>query len=520
MKNIIDYIVIGAGASGSAFAWKMSKSGAKVVCIEQGDYVKNNQYPQDKKNIEVSALKDWNWNPNVRKNKFDYPIDNSNSPIHPLMYSSVGGSTLHYTAHTPRFHPSDFKVKTMDNISSDWPISYNDLEKFYDENDEIMLCSGISGDPANPPRSKRPLGPIPLGKDGEIIASAFDKLHWHWWPSDSYVNSQDFKNNWKFYGSHALMDRSSISSTDQNYLKQALKLGTKIITNSRVNKIILENNYKARGVQYIKDGKEHLIEGKNIVLASNAIGTPRILLMSATKNHENGIGNSSGILGKNLMFHPYSFIRGVLPGNNKFFYGPNANILMSQQFYETDQNKDFYRGFTLQMVRNNGPAFTAIELDWGDNHHNEFKRSFGNTVGFSIIAEDLPEETNYISLDNKNLDSDGLPGISVNYNISTNSRKILDFAMRKTREVLIQAGAEILYETPLMRYAGWHLMGTARMGNDPKNSVTNKFGRLHDIENIYIVDGSLFVTSASVNPTPTIQALALYVAENLIRGQS
>ena len=80
MKNIIDYIVIGAGASGSAFAWKMSKSGAKVVCIEQGDYVKNNQYPQDKKNIEVSALKDWNWNPNVRKNKFDYPIDNSNSP--------------------------------------------------------------------------------------------------------------------------------------------------------------------------------------------------------------------------------------------------------------------------------------------------------------------------------------------------------------------------------------------------------------------------------------------------------
>ena len=87
----------------------------------------------------------------------------------------------------------------------------------------------------------------------------------------------------------------------------------------------------------------------------------------------------------------------------------------------------------------------------------------------------------------------GLPGISVNYNLSTNSRKILDFAMRKTKELLIQAGAEILYETPLMRYAGWHLMGTARMGNDPKNSVTNKFGRLHDIENIYIVDGSFLL---------------------------
>ncbi len=138
MKKIVDYIVIGTGASGAAFAWKMSKSGARVVCIEQGDYVKNNQYPKYKKNIEISALKEWNWNPNVRKNKFDYPIDNSNSPIHPLMYNSVGGSTLHYTAHTPRFHPSDFKVKTLDNISSDWPISYYDLEKFYDENDEMF----------------------------------------------------------------------------------------------------------------------------------------------------------------------------------------------------------------------------------------------------------------------------------------------------------------------------------------------------------------------------------------------
>ncbi len=171
------------------------------------------------------------------------------------------------------------------------------------------------------------------------------------------------------------------------------------------------------------------------------------------------------------------------------------------------------------MVRNNGPVYTALELDWGDNHHKDFKKSFGNTVGFSIIAEDLPEETNYISLNYKNLDSDGLPGISVNYNLSTNSRKILDFAMRKTKELLMEAGAEILYETPLMRYAGWHLMGTAKMGEDSKNSVTNKYGKLHDSENIYIVDGSLFVTSASVNPTPTIQALALYVAENLIRGK-
>ena len=151
----------------------------------------------------------------------------------------------------------------------------------------------------------------------------------------------------------------------------------------------------------IKDGKEFELKGDNVVLASNAIGTPRILLMSSTVNHENGLGNSSGLLGKNLMFHPYAFIRGQFEGDNKFFYGPNANILMSQQFYETDTRRDFYRGFTLQMVRNNGPAFSSIELDWGEDHHNEFKDFFGNSIGFSIIAEDLPETTNFVSLDKK-----------------------------------------------------------------------------------------------------------------------
>ena len=213
-------------------------------------------------------------------------------------------------------------------------------------------------------------------------------------------------------------------------------------------------------------------------------------------------------------------IRGQFEGDNKFFYGPNANILMSQQFYETDTRRDFYRGFTLQMVRNNGPAFSSIELDWGENHHNEFKDFFGNSIGFSIIAEDLPETTNFVSLDKKNKDSDGLPGISVNYKVSQNSRKILDFALRKSKEVLIEAGSKKIFENPLMRYAGWHLMGTAKMGDNPENSVTNKYGRLHDIENIYVVDGSLFVTSGSVNPTPTIQALSLYIAESIIKGEN
>ena len=113
-----------------------------------------------------------------------------------------------------------------------------------------------------------------------------------------------------------------------------------------------------------------------------------------------------------------------------------------------------------------------------------------------------------------------MPGISINYKVSQNSRKILDFALKKSKEVLIETGSKRIFENPLMRYAGWHLMGTAKMGDNPENSVTNKYGRLHDIENIYVVDGSLFVTSGSVNPTPTIQALSLYIAESIIKGDN
>ncbi len=517
-KDEIDYLVIGSGASGAAFSWKLSKNGAKVVCLEQGEFIDYDSYPKNKNTLEIDGFTKWNWNPNFRENKFDYPINNQNSPIHPLMYNSVGGSTIHWTAHTPRFHPSDFKVKTLDGVADDWPINYFDLEKYYDENDIMMGCSGISGDPANPPRTKRPLPPVPLGDDGEIIAKAFDKLNWHWWPSDNYVDSNYFKNKWEFIGSHALMDRASVSSTDNKYWPEAKKYGARIISGARVKKIITNNEQRATGVEYIKNGREISINANNIVIACNAIGTARLLLMSSSRNHQNGLGNSSGLVGKNLMFHPYSFIRGRFEGENKFFNGPTANILMSQQFYETDKNRGFVRGFSLQMVRNHGPAMTALELGWGENHHEQFSESFGNILGFSIIAEDLPEEENYISLDNRSKDSDGLPGVKINYELSENSRKILDFAIEKTDEVLKEAGAKFTFNTPLMRQAGWHLMGTAKMGNNPEESVVNKSGKMHDLENVYIIDGSLFVTSASVNPTPTIQAISLMIAENLSKN--
>ena len=252
-KNLpfVDIVIVGSGASGGACAWKLSSSGASVVLLEQGDWFNN--YPGDTPDWEIRLKNDFNFNPNVRNLKSDYEISDENSDISPLMFNAVGGSTHHWTAHTPRFHPSDFKVKTLDGVADDWPISYWDLEKYYDLNDEMMGCSGINGDPANPPRSERPMPPIPLGIDGERIAKAADRLGWHWWPSDSYQASIDYKgrkgiNNNGSYHNKRLWE--AIASTDHVYIKPAIKNGLELRTNSIVESVQVDSKGNANGVIY------------------------------------------------------------------------------------------------------------------------------------------------------------------------------------------------------------------------------------------------------------------------------
>ena len=169
-----DILIIGAGASGAAVMWDLSKAGFKVVCLEQGTRIQKEEYPVNYPNWEELALNGWNFDPNVRKDLNDYPINTNNSDINPLMFNAVGGSTIHWTASTPRFHPSDFKVKTLDGVAYDWPITYWDLEPFYNKNDEMMGVSGINGDPANPKRLPKQMPPLPLGEEGNLIAKTFE----------------------------------------------------------------------------------------------------------------------------------------------------------------------------------------------------------------------------------------------------------------------------------------------------------------------------------------------------------
>ena len=164
MKNKpVDVLIIGAGASGAAVAWSLAETKMRILCLEQGDWVNPQTLPHHKRDWELHRLTDFSADPNVRGLTEDYPVNESASTFSPLMFNAVGGSTIHWSAHFPRYHPSDFRVKSLDGEGDDWPLSYDELEPFYDLNDRMIGIAGRSGDPSQPPRSARQTPPVPLG---------------------------------------------------------------------------------------------------------------------------------------------------------------------------------------------------------------------------------------------------------------------------------------------------------------------------------------------------------------------
>ena len=254
-------------------------------------------------------------------------------------------------------------------------------------------------------------------------------------------------------------------------------------------------------------------------MGANGIGTPRLLLNSASSQFPDGLANSSGLVGKNLMFHPYSMVIGVFDDELEGYKGPLGCTVISSEFYETDLSRGFIRGYAFQVIRNSGPATTSQGLfggppiPWGSNHHQVFNERFGRTITVAVIGEDLPELENRVTLDANLADSDGIPSPKVDYRLGVNSLKMMNHGIKRATELLEAAGSKEVLVNPLLRAGGWHLLGTARMGDNGDNSVVDGSGRSHDVRNLFIIDGSTFVTAGAVNPTSTIQAVALHIAD-------
>ena len=514
-----DVLVIGAGAGGAAAAWRLATQGLSVTCLEQGDWRAPETGPAGDARWEELRMGDWNPNPNIRNAPADYPILHENSPISPMVWNGVGGATVMWTAMLPRMHPSDFRMRTLDGVGDDWPLSYTELAPYYDLNEQMTGVAGPANAQAYPPTNapRLPAAPL-LGMEHRMIG-AFEQLGWHWWPTELAINTAPHGAGRGVcvncgpceLGCHT----RAKASADVVYWPQALAAGARLITGARVAEIVLDAQGRAKGAVWTdRSGVRHVTHASSVVVAANGIGTPRLLMLS-------GIGNRSGLLGRNLMLHPLARVTGVFDDWVGGHRGNAGGAIASHQFYETDPRRGFVRGVKLQVMRGSGPAATALgqgspRVAWGKGHHAAFTARFGHTMGVSICSDDLPDPDNRIDLAPDHTDSDGLPGARMTYTVGSNSRAALDFGIARATELLRAAGATDIIPLDLLRVAGFHLMGTARMGTDPERSVTNRWGEMHDVPNLFVADGSLFVTAGAVNPTHTLQALALRQADHIV----
>ncbi len=523
----VDVLIVGAGASGAAMAWSLAETRMSILCLEQGDWMDPAAYPSTTHDWELRQFSDFSLSPNTRGRSEDYPVNDDDSPIAVSNFNAVGGSTILYAAHFPRFHPADFRIKTLDGVADDWPLDYQRLEPYYAVNDRMMGVSGLAGDPAYPPKEV-PLPPVPLGKLGETLARGFNRLGWHWWPSDSAIATRPYQGRAACINLGPCITgcaQGAKASTDVTYWPVALRQGVKLRTRCRVREITLAPNGMADGVIYYDaEGVEREQKAEIVVLACNGVGTPRLLLNSRSKRFPDGLANHSGLVGKNLMFHPYAMVTGVFDEPLEGYKGPTGCCIMSQEFYETDLSRGFVRGYSFEMLRGLGNVSTALwgmssgRVPWGEGHHRAYGDLFDRTAGMVVICEDLPEHHNCVTLDSDLVDSNGIPAPKVTYRLSENSRRMLEHSVARGKEVLEASGAKDTSAQAPLPPAGWHLMGTARMGTDPGRSVVNEWGRCHDVRNLFIIDGSIFVTAAAVNPTCTIQALTLYIGDMMKRN--
>jgi choline dehydrogenase-like flavoprotein len=529
-----DVVVVGSGPAGAAIAARLVEGNVRTILLEQGTYLHPTDHPTFRPDWEFALGREWAFDPNVRGLDEDYPV--TGDGFAPFMFNAVGGSSNHYGGFWHRMQPAEFRKGTEHGLegSLDWPLSYEDLAPYYEENDRRFGISGLAGNPAVPPREARQT-PVPRhGSYYDLLADGLDRLGWHWWPADNAIVTEEYRGRQacNLCGMcTAGCPRGSLGTATQAYLYPALRRGLDLRTGARVARVTTGAGGAADGVEYIDraTGAMHRIEARVVVVACNGIGSPRLLLNSASAAHPDGLGNSHDQVGRNLMLHGYVLGDMWFDRPTGHFKGPWGAALISQQFLETDvAARDAVNGMTLTFGGGLGAAASALggttgidPAPWGAGHHEAFLARFDHHVFLALQIEDLPQAENRITLDPEVKDSSGLPAARRQYSLHENDRRLFDFGSERLRELAAAAGARKL---DLQSYGadytppGWHLMGTCRMGDSPESSVVDPWHRVWDVPGLVVCDGSSMTTGGANNPTSTIGALALRCAEGLLEN--
>ncbi|HYL38792.1 MAG TPA: GMC family oxidoreductase [Bryobacteraceae bacterium] len=536
----VDFVVVGSGAAGGVMAKELSTAGFRVVVLEQGPWRHEKDFTHDEISVmyRCGLTNDFRKQPNTFRKT---PAEAAKLQPAVEYGRMVGGGSVHFTSNYWRFHPEDFRERSALGAVPgadlrDWPIAYDDLEPYYTKAEWDLGISGRGGsNPFDGPRTKPyPLPPMPVKSSGVLFDRAAKKLGLNPFPAPVAVLSRPYRGrpacvHCGFCESFGC-EVGAKSSTLAALIPEAVKTGRcEIRPNSYVRKIEIGADRRIRGVIYFDAaGREVFQRAKAVVLSANGAETPRLLLMSKSNAFPQGLANSNGNVGKYLMFDNGALALGLFdhPLNE---YKSIVVTRVLHDYYRSDPKRGFYGGGGLDSRFDYYPAGFALDgmprdmPQWGSDWKRAVGQYYTHMMGVLAHSSCLAVEQNSISLDDTVKDAWGLPALRVTFQNHPDDMKTIQFLAERQKEILETAGARKVWFDPVsLEEATYsrHLMGTCRMGDDPRSSVVDRWNRAHDVPNLFVLDGSSLVTCGRQQPTATIQALAYRAADHIRQAAS
>jgi choline dehydrogenase-like flavoprotein len=501
-------VIVGSGAGGGTVAHELTARGIRCVVLEAGPYLK----PEDYENDEWAAFNQMAWLDNrTASGPYRLARDFPNLPA--WIVRAVGGSTTHWSGATPRFREYEFRTRSyygdLEGANLlDWPITLTDLAPYYDRA-EIAIGSTH--------RHGRP--PLPANNNYKVFANGAEKVGYKFYATGPYgTNAEPYdgrpatiQDGFNFQGDK----HTSKWSTAVREIPRAIATGKcELRPGSQAVQVTHDASGRADAVLYLdEDGNLHRQAAKVVCVAGNSIETPRLLLMSASALHPDGLANSSGQVGRNYMRHTTGSVYARFDQPVHMYRGETMAGIIADEA-RLDSSRGFLGGYYMETLAL-GPAFLAAFVEpgsWGPQF-TTILDAYDNTAGMWIVGEDMPQESNRVTLNPAVQDQWGLPAPDVHFQDHPN-----DVAMREhgysRADLLYEAvGALGTHHTP--PYPATHNLGTCRMSERPEDGVLDKWGEAHDVPGLFVSDGSVMTTGAAANPTLTIVALAIRQAEHI-----
>ena len=493
----VDLVVVGCGAGGSTVLQRLARAGWRVVALDAGPFWDPDS---DWVSDEAGSHHLYWTDPRVIGGEDPIPLGSNNSG------RGVGGSMIHYAGYTPRFHPGDFRTLSQDGVGVDWPLAYDDLRPYYAAIEEELPVAGEYwpwGDPHGYPHKPHPVaGSALVAWEGARRRG----IEMHMGPV-AITNGRFGNRPHCIYRGFCLegCKVNAKASPLVTHLPDAIEHGCEIRADSFVTRVEIDDDSgRASGVMYIRDGAERFQRASAVAVCGYAIETPRLLLNSVCRRHPNGLGNAADLVGRYVMVQGAPQVAGRFPELLRMYKAPPPEI-SSEQFYETDPRRGFARGFSIQTISPlpiGWAEHVLAEGHWGQSLR-EYMRDYNHWSVLGVLAEFLPLPENRVTLADEK-DAFGVPIAHFSYSQCDNDKAIVAYAKNVLEQ--IWDAADAMDVLTIDRYA--HLVGGARMGSSPDESVVDSSHRVWGIDNLFVVDGSVMPTQGSANPALTIMALA------------